>query len=154
MFSFNYLERTFEPLDLWQSSFSVQSTTKTTTTKSFGHFKSKGGKERNYCLPCFEWPNNASKQTFAWVEHVHEKHFPCWLKMLAVSHDTKFEVTSCAGATGHAPNHVVSLIKIQELRRSHAVLAAHKNKEDNRLSTWFPPWLLSKLLLWDSFYPS
>lgn len=48
--------------------------------------------------------------------------------MLAVSHDTEFEVTSHAGATGHAPNHVVSLIKIQELRRSHAVLAAPKNK--------------------------
>lgn len=48
--------------------------------------------------------------------------------MLAVSHDTEFEVTSCAVATGHAPNHVGSLIKLQELRRFHAVLAAHINK--------------------------
>lgn len=53
--------------------------------------------------------------------------------MLAVSHDTEFEVTSCAGVTGHGPNHVVSLIKIQELRRSHAGLAADKNKVNNGL---------------------
>lgn len=56
--------------------------------------------------------------------------------MLAVSHDTEFEVTSCAGATGHAPNHVVPLIKIQESKRSHAVLAAHKNEENKGLLTW------------------
>lgn len=52
--------------------------------------------------------------------------------MLAVSHDTEFEVTSCAGATGHAPDHVVSLIKTLELRRSHAVCAAHKKQSKQR----------------------
>ncbi|KAF5894890.1 Uncharacterized protein DAT39_015420 [Clarias magur] len=48
--------------------------------------------------------------------------------MLAVSHDTEFEATSCAGATGHTPNHVVSLIKIRELRRFHAGRAAQTKK--------------------------
>lgn len=52
--------------------------------------------------------------------------------MLAGSHDNEFEVTSCAGATGHAPDHVVSLIKIQELRRSHAVSAAHRNTKQTK----------------------